>query len=71
MFLDYLLRAYPSLRMAKLTYEPQTAVVWARPSGAMAKGVVMVETADLWIKKWGRVFSRTNVIWDIVKEKLA
>ena len=71
MFLDYLLRAYPSLRIVKLVYEPQTAVVWGRPSGAMPIGVVTVETADLWIERWESALSRTNVIWDIVKEKHA
>ena len=71
MFLSYLLRAYPSLRTAKLVYEPQTAVAWARPSNVMSKGVVTVETADMWVEKRESELYRTNAIWDIVKEKLA
>jgi len=51
MFLGYLLQAYPSLYMGKLVYEPQTTVVWAQPSGALVKGVAMVETVDLWVEK--------------------
>ena len=71
MFLHYLLQAYPSLRTAKLVYEPQTAVAWTRPSNAMPKGVVVVETVDLWVEKRESVVSRTKVIWDVAKEKLA
>lgn len=77
MFLTRLVEAYPGLKTAKLTYQPEAAVIWERPAHMNLGGYTeqmglgpVVDGTELRVEKQNDVMRKTSGLWDVRRLKL-
>lgn len=68
MFITRLVQAYPVLQTAKLTYQPEAAVVWDRPNPMSQLGPV-VDGTELRVEKQNDIMRKSSNLWDTLRLK--
>ncbi|KAF9464000.1 hypothetical protein BDZ94DRAFT_1257352 [Collybia nuda] len=68
MFLTRLIQSYPALQTAKLTYQPESAMVWDRPAHMTELGPV-ADGKELRVEKQNDTMRKTSNLWEVFRGK--